>query len=766
MIRASARWVAVLFVMILQGQTARAEEVLLFPYTLNGVPKGDIPLVLDGEDIWVEVEALAAGGLRLDDLGARRTIEGQAFVSLASLAPRVRFTLDEITVSVRIDADPELLGVTRIARGNARPPGIEYLPARGGFMNYRMTSTGFDRFSGFFDGGWNVRGNLLYTGLTLDPDEGLIRGLTNFVIDDPEKLRRTTIGDAITFSDFLGGAPTIAGVTIQREFLLDPYFVRYPSLSLAGEATTPSTVEVYLNGSMVDRRQIPPGRFEIDNFSVPSGRGDATVVVRDAFGVERVITQPFYLSSQLLSEGLSEYRYSLGFQRDTASLESFDYGDPALLASHRWGLTDDLTVAYRAEASDDLFSGGGSVAYRSLLGEVGLQAGFSGGGGSSGRAVAARYAFLSRAGSAILSYRAASDHYANLTLDPALDRVTEEVSLSASKRFRRVDVGIDANLREFRDAERQARAALRVSMPLGDRATVFASAGVSELAGETSPEIYAAVTWDLGFLRSANFRFNHANDASSGGVTVQQNLGRQIGWGYRVDATADDEGERSQVVLQRQTRNALFELEAFPGEASDAIALSAAGGLAWTGREGFLMRPGQQSYAIIRVPGLEGVRVYVSNIEVGRTNAEGELVVTDLLPYYGNRIRIDDRDIPITYRIGRTERVIAPPLRGGVIVPFDVEAVRPVYGTIALVTAGEERVAPAYGELTLDVEGRGPVESPLGQSGEFYFEDLPAGRWPGRVISDRGDCAVVIEVPAGGIDPLELATITCQETSP
>ncbi|MCA1734358.1 MAG: fimbria/pilus outer membrane usher protein, partial [Acidobacteria bacterium] len=198
----------------------------------------------------------------------------------------------------------------------------------------------------------------------------------------------------------------------------------------------------------------------------------------------------------------------------------------------------------------------------------------------------------------------------------------------------------------------------------------------------------------------ASVRADHRNDQSSFGVSAQQNLAREPGWGYRVDAGMnDDADDTSSVRVQRQTRNFLFEVDANPSIAADAVNVSAAGGLAFGDGRVHLMRPAQQSYAIVRIPGVEGVRVYVSNLEAGRTDANGELIVTDLIPYYGNRIRIEDSDVPVHYRIDRVERVIAPPLRGGVVVEFLVTPTTSITGTAVIQqTDGSTRI-PATGEM-------------------------------------------------------------------
>ena len=641
---------------------------------------------------------------------------------------------------------------------------MEHLPAVGGFLNYRTTLQAFENVSAFVDGGWSFGGRLLYNSLVLDPDGGLRRGMTNLTVDQPEHLRRITFGDSFVTSDALGAGAAIAGVTVSREFLLDPYFVRYPSLELAGAVTTPSTVEVYLNGALVDRRELPPGRFEIDQLSLPTGRGAATLLIRDAFGGERILRQPFYASSLMLDEGLSEYRYSLGLLRENAQSESFDYSDPALLAFHRWGISDRLTTGYRLEASEDLWSGGGSIAFRSLWGEASLLAGASSDEGESGTAISAQYAYLSRRFSVGVSWTEVSDRYATLSLPAATDRTTRRIGALTTFRHGKLDLGVNASVEERRDEPEDVnRIGLTGTYPISQRGTLFASAGFADVRGDTTPELSVGVTWNLGFLRSANLRLNHDNDRTSGSVSVQQNLARDEGWGYRIDAGASDGDDTSSLLVQHQTRNALYEVSAQPSLGSDSIAVSAAGGLAWGGERLHLMRAAQQSYAVVRVPGVPGVRVYVSNLEAGRTDERGELVVTDLIPYYGNRIRIEDSDIPIHYRIAKTERIIAPPLRGGILVEFDVEPIASVHGMTRVIGAdGAERV-PSTGEMRLSGPEGEEVVSPLGRGGEFYFENIVPGTHSIEILDEKGACRTTIVIPLPEEPLMDLGTISCKE---
>src|SRR5262249_12364641 len=170
-------------------------------------------------------------------------------------------------------------------------------------------------------------------------------------------------------------------------------------------------------------------------------------------------------------------------------------------------------------------------------------------------------------------------------------------------------------------------------------------------------------------------------------------------------------------------------------------------------------RAGEETFALVRAPGLPGVRVYSENNLIGRTDGNGDVLVPNLLPYYGNRLRIDDRDVPLNYEVQDTEKTIAPPFRGGAFVPFAVRQIRTVVGSIRVHDSKSE-IVPAFGQLTIIGTGT-RYESPLGRDGEFYFENLPSGTYDATVEYREGACRFRMQVPAGSDTVVKLGRLPC-----
>ncbi|MBI2833745.1 MAG: fimbrial biogenesis outer membrane usher protein, partial [Acidobacteria bacterium] len=166
-------------------------------------------------------------------------------------------------------------------------------------------------------------------------------------------------------------------------------------------------------------------------------------------------------------------------------------------------------------------------------------------------------------------------------------------------------------------------------------------------------------------------------------------------------------------------------------------------------------------------PGVPRVRAYASNHEIGQTNRRGELLVPNLLSYYGNRLAIDQNDIPFNYSIARLAETVATPYRGGAVVTFPVSRVQTLTGNVLVTTTRGSRV-PAYGQFVLTRSSR-TFESPVGSQGEFYFENLQPGRYEGRVEYTGGACHLVVEIPASEHPMIDVGILHCtpaQRTAP
>src|SRR5690606_38114246 len=92
------------------------------------------------------------------------------------------------------------------------------------------------------------------------------------------------------------------------------------------------------------------------------------------------------------------------------------------------------------------------------------------------------------------------------------------------------------------------------------------------------------------------------------------------------------------------------------GDAGTTMFGSVDGGLALLRGRVFAMRRIDEAFALVSTAGVPGVPVRLSNNVVGRTDANGMLMVGRLTPWQDNRLSIDPLSLPADVWIGSVEK--------------------------------------------------------------------------------------------------------------
>jgi outer membrane usher protein len=736
-----------------RAQSQRAVLEIL----VNQVSAGESLVVLRGADALVGVQTLEDAGLQGFD-GEREPIGAQEFVSLRSLAPAVSFRVDERDLRLHITADPSLLGQQVRDLYFGAPKDLVYKANTSGFVNYAVNYTSNKQADLFTESAMSMRGALLYNTVSAN-NLGATRGLTSLTVDQRAAMRRWTFGDNLGFTGPLGGDSWIAGVTVAKEFAINPYFVRYPMLSVSTPISVPSVMEVQVNGQIVSREQVAPGLLDVRNLPMTLGRNDAQVIVRDAFGVERELSSTYYLTTSALAQGVQDYQYSVGFRRMGVGEKSWDYRTPVALARHRVGITDSVTAGGRVEVQPGrLYSGGPSLNLRLPIGEVEAATSVSSKRGAFGSAGLVGFSFTGRPVSAGGSVMVASRNYATLTPNPVGEDPKTEANVFAGANIGGpISVTAQHSLRRLHQGISRERTGLLSTIHVARNVELTAS--VTRVRDERGHdrEAYAGITILFG-KSTASAALVQDGRGNRMTVDAQRSLPVGEGYGYQMHAESGD--GMAYGVARYQTKYGRYELrqEQLYGESNTTV--TAAGSIVGIGGGLYASRPVQESFALVRIPGVEGVRAFASHQEVGKTGRKGDLLVPDLQAYYANILDVADGDIPLQYAVPDVGQTLALPYRGGAVAEFGVQKIQRVVGVITVADQGGERI-PSYGEITVTAKGR-EVSSPIGSSGRFYFEDLPAGTHSAVVRDSAGkECSLILTVPLSDGTLVNLGPVRC-----
>jgi outer membrane usher protein len=302
---------------------------------------------------------------------------------------------------------------------------------------------------------------------------------------------------------------------------------------------------------------------------------------------------------------------------------------------------------------------------------------------------------------------------------------------------------------------------VRATMWMAQGAAVtFAATGGRGPDDQWSLGGYTSVTFGLGRRTHGSTTAARDRTGTSATASVHRSLPVGTGVGYWIQGSATEERSSGSGQLLAHTDFGRYEayLERSP-TGGEGGRVSASGAIVGIGRKLFFTRPITEGFALVRVPGVAGVRAYRESQEIGRTDKDGDVLVPNLLPYYGNRLSIADRDVPEAYLVRETRRSVTVPTRGGALALFDVAPLNAVTGILNVPGPGEAQV-PAYGTLAIELVDR-RLESPIGTDGRFWLESVPAGHHPAEITWGGGRCGFTFSVPDGAFDVLDVGTIGC-----
>jgi outer membrane usher protein len=720
--------------------------------TLNGETRGTVLLLQVGDEFLVGEDDARAWRLRLP-AQPTLTFRGQRFHALSALGLGIS-RLDRAALTIELRADPTAFeGST----AGVWSPQFRLTPASwGGFATYDLLATRNDGRS-VVDGAFTLSafapfGSLghqtVVRNLWADDDapRDTLRIGTTFRRDWADTMVSLEVGDSISNPGSFGRALRFGGIGIGTNFSLRPGFIRQPLPDLAGAAQVPSTVEVFVQNQLRTVQQVPAGPFTLDNVPAIAGAGDARIVVRDALGREQVITSSFYVAGGLLQEGLAEWNVAAGKLRDDFDGDAH-YGRTFAAALYRRGLTRAVTGELRAEFEDERTRiVGGAVDVGGLWGEIETTAGLADVDGVGQR-------WLGGIG------------YRYVTLD-----------YNIGVRWLKAQQGF------LQAGDLTAASALResVAATAGARLGPHWSAGLGWLSlqpqqGSTVRSLSASATWS--FARGASLLFAH-NRVSENGfdrhvtsavlsvlvgdwttlnagvdagsdertfVGVQRSLPFDEGWGYRALVTRFEDRTRVEggAALNLPAATVSAELVQESGRGS-AGRLGVAGSVAIIEDKPFAARQINDSFALVRVPGIPGAPILLNNQPAGETDAAGRLVLPRMSSYVPNEIRVDVDALPPDAEIARDREIAVPPRASGVVVTLGVR--RTAAALVRVVNAAGEPIAVG---ASVAVEPEGSATS-VAQGGAFFIRAEPGRKR--AIVTERGvRCTVDFELTSDDV---------------
>lgn len=757
---------SVLFSSVAWAGPADSSENLL-AVEINQLKVSEGVLVLKDMDgsLWLRAEDLFSWRIRVPDAGGE-VFDGRMYFRADDLAG-LDYQLDDVSQTLKIVAHPGSLMATG-SINLSRPMPRLTSSGVGGFLNYELFGRVTPDTSGesaLFELGlfnhWGVGLN------TFAFEEGRaggrgIRLETTLIRDWPEKLSTLRLGDSLTrTASLIGGVTRFAGLQYGTNFSTQPQLITTPLQSVSGETGLPSVAEIYVNNNLIQRHDIPAGGFSITGIPSISGTGEVTVVVRDVLGREQVITQPFYSSPLLLAEGLSDYSFEVGAEREYFASRSADYGRPLASATWRKGVTGHLTAETHGEWTKDHFNlGVGGIWLLPRHGVLGGGLAGSNADGQSGYLSSLTYEYNQQGYSLGMRQQWASRHYAQLGLDAGEMLPASQSSVFGGLSMDKAGSLALAWFRQEKRGETDSEfVTLSYQVRLPRRGTLLFNY-LQTLTGDKARAATLSFIFPFGDRSTASYQ--HRNDLKRDGdadvhyLTLQQSLPAGEGWGYRVQVSDREENEAG---LAYQGPFGTYSADILQRSDGMTTQFMARGGLGWLSGKMFASRVIDESFAMVDVSGRSGVRVYVENQLAGKTDRDGKLLLPQLRAYEENDVRIDHRDLPMDAEIESLRLKITPHFRSGALAGFKVRRLRPALLTLVL---DDGSPIPSDARLT---KADGNKYYFVGMNGLVYVDDMDDETNLRAEFGGRS-CMARVSMPDTNEAQPDLGRQVCKEIGP
>jgi outer membrane usher protein len=270
------------------------------------------------------------------------------------------------------------------------------------------------------------------------------------------------------------------------------------------------------------------------------------------------------------------------------------------------------------------------------------------------------------------------------------------------------------------------------------------------------------------FLRGLVGSLNYSNDngLSKFSSGVQSIAAQGTGFGYRADVEAAQGGTgiwnaSGDASIQYRSPWGVYNASATYDFSQNYFRynLSTAGSIVAIDSSLLFGRPVYDSFALVRMDGLKGVRVKSNGEYVGVTNRKGKILVPDLVAYVENELSAETADIPLSYDIASAVAYVSPPYRGGAVVEFKTVRFQACVGKLFFVEQGK-RIPAEYAGLEVQA-GQQAVSTVVGMGGDFYIENIPPGKHRARLFTTDKDCSFELVVPESEETLVDLGEIEC-----
>ena len=635
----------------------------------------------DKEGLWacrVEGKRLWLSHADLDRLGLQAPEPDSEWQELTAL-PGLNVEYDSLGQHLTVNAQPDALEghqhlrskrkSSRTTRVQAQPIGtfsLDYsLYASEGVGQRQASAQTQLRASGWLPGELSSSLNSRFSDGGSDNERGNTRLMSRWQWDHPATLTSMALGDNVSNGVSWSRQLRYGGIQLARNFTLNPQINTAPPTQYRDSAALPSTVDLYIDGLKQSSQQVSPGNFTLDTLPGFSGNGQAQVVITDINGQRRTVTLDLYGAPGMLAQGLSSASLDIGWMRKNYALRSNDYAsDPMAQASWRYGISNNLTLSLHGEGQKRLANGGMGADWliSPRVGILSHHQTWSEGRYGAGRQWGLGWQWnAGGVGLAANTNRSDARYADNARISGSLP-VKRSDTFWLSRTLGRFGTLGSGYVRQITRDNDQRYLNLSWSASLPGQTALSLTWTRAFSSGEQSGQL----TLTVPFGRHDSLSLQASQDANGWDYRHQPDTA-QGGWAWAMGARSGDNSE-GYAELGQQGRYGEWRL----GMDNSSRYGRAEGSLTLLDSAFYPLPYSTQGIALVSTEGVGGVPVSLENRPMGKTDARGYLLLTDLPRWHDSKITIDPLDLPPEMQAPVTDIAAHPGTSAAVKADFSV----------------------------------------------------------------------------------------------
>jgi outer membrane usher protein len=719
---------------------------------------------------------------RLKQLEA--TADAQGNLRLPALkAAGLDAVFDEQKLELRVAVPAELRPASDIQIFGGLPPGAASALKPSDFSAYLNLLTGMDYveqsangqnegmqpFHTDLEGAVNlhnavVEGSASYTENAATPWQ---RNDVRLVYDDPPWMLRYSLGDLSYPTAGFQSYQSLLGLTVARNFSLQPYRITQPLGQTSFFLKGPSKVEVLVNGQPVQTLQLPAGPQNLRDFQFANGANDVNLRITDDVGRIETLQLSYFFDYSLLAQGEQEFAYSLGLpSRLAEGGPEYEARFPGFSAFHRLGLTDRLTTGLNLQGDGDEQMLGGNAVWATRYGTLQPDAAVSqvaDAGWDYAARLGYRYADPAVMGGSSFSLAAqyTGEHFASLGNLAPSNSLAWNFSANYSHPLPgQMSVGVGGTYQLSRDGQRDLSGVnLLLSKRFGRRTSLSLTLARNDLStGQTELRAFLSLTFffpEYGqtvrltedtYTETSRADWQYTSMDAGGGWDANLGAQRQRD-DYSGVGGLRYTGYRAEMSLSHDVTTPVSSADNVDNRTSGRFGTA----LVYADGQFAMSRPVQDSFAIVVPhPELAGQKIGVDPVRDSYTAEAdwlGPAVLPTLTSYQVRKVTIDAPDLPLGYELGPGEYTVWPTYKSATVIRVGTGATVLLRGVLE--AADGAPVSLQAGEIaSLSEPKMKPIEIFTNRKGKFMAEGLKPGAFELRLFADA-QATVRFEIPKG-----------------